>query len=291
MQQPDADGNYSSPPLTAVQKCWDAYLEGQAELEDLTLTLQAYMDRVHFELNGLDAQVVQGVSNPKDAVFSAIVSGFERQLEAVEEMALELEEPEQGHMEAGMLMAQRANNLLAQAHQRLLARVEELGNVNCPFCATANPRDSERCGQCLRSLPQLAAEAPKTSFSFVQADGLQGTSQGPMTENARELTQAVEAYRQEQMDWEELYTVLDEIEDRLMQHQEENQKLLEGTDRSGLLQRTDDALNKSLEGLDYMRLAWEKEDDSYLDTGLTQFYSASEELLQVLDQMKELQAQ
>ncbi len=290
MQQPDADGNYSSPPLTAVKKCWDAYLEGQAELEDLTLTLQAYMDRVHLELNRLDAQVVQGLSSAKDPSFSAIVAGFEKQLEAVEEMALELEEPEQGHMEAGLLLAQKANNFLAQAHQRLLARVEEMKNVNCPFCEASNPRGSERCGQCLRPLPQLAAEAPKTSFSFVQADGLQGTSQGPMTENARELTQAIEAYRQEQMDWEELYTVLDAIEDKLMQHQEENQKLLEAEDASGLLQRTDDALNRSLEGLDYMRLAWEKEDDSYLDTGLTQFYAASEELLQILGQMKELQA-
>lgn len=288
--QPDAQENVPSAALESVRKCWAEVLAGNAEEEDLALTLQAFWDRVQFELNSLDAQVVQGVSNPKDPTFAAIYAGFEKQMAAAERMELELEQPDQGHMEAGLQLAQNANNMLAQAHRALLERLEASARVDCPFCSSSNPRTETRCGQCLRPLPQLAEEAPTSSFSLLQAEGLQARGQGrPFTQNAQELTQALEDYQQERLTWEQLYTVLDEIEEKLMRHQEENQKLfVEGEgDPGGLFHRTDEALHRSLEALDTMRLAWDQEDESFLQRGLDQFYAASDELLEVFEAMKE----
>lgn len=285
--QPDAQGNYDSPPLAAVRRCWDALLDGQAQDEDLLQTLQAYSDRVQFELNRLESQVFQGTSDPKDPIFAAVVDGFERQLAAVERMAQELEDPEQGHMEVGMELAQRANNALMAAHLRMMARVEQLAQVNCPFCGTSQQRGGERCVQCGRALPGVLDS--QSSFSVVQSEGLQasGLSGRAMTENALHLTQSVQAWRGGKLPWEQLYTVLDELEEKLMRHQDSNaQAVVEEGDPRGLLGRTHEALEDSLEALDHMRMAWDKDDDSYLEVGLSKFHEASDEMLKLLELLK-----
>lgn len=287
LTEPDEHGNYDSPPLAALRRCWDAVLEGQAGEEDLANTLQAYSDRVQFELNRLEGQVFHGQSDPNDPIFAAVVDGFERQLAAVERMARELEDPEQGHMDAGLHMAQRANNALMAAHLRLIERVEQLSRVNCPFCGHSQERGGERCGQCSRVLPGAEPAAP-SSFSVVQAEGLQPGLEGrPMTENALGLTRAVQSWRMGQLSWEQLYLVLDEVEEKLMGHQESNaQAAREEGDPHGLLSRTHEALEDSLEALDHMRLAWDKDDDSYLEVGLGRFHEASDELLKILELLK-----
>jgi len=288
LTEPDQQGNYDSPPLAAVRRCWDAVLEGQAGEEDLAHTLQAYSDRVQFELNRLEGQVFHGQSDPKDPIFAAVVDGFERQLAAVERMAQELDDPEQGHMDAGLHMAQRANNALMAAHLRLLERVEQLSRLVCPFCNHSQERGSERCGQCGRALPGAEPVAGQSSFSVVQAEGLQQGMEGrPMTENALGLTRAVQSWRGGQLSWEQLYLVVDEVEEKLMAHQESNtQAAREEGDPGGLLSRTHEALEDSLEALDHMRLAWDKDDDSYLEVGLSKFHEASDELLKILELLK-----
>lgn len=286
--KPDSDGNYDSPPLAALRRCWDSLLEGRANEEDLAQTLQAYSDRAQFELDRLESQVISGLSDPKDPIFSAVVRGFEQQLAAVERMTLELEEPEKGHMEVGLELAQRANNALMAAHLQMLERIEQLSRVTCLFCGEVQERGPERCGKCTRALP--GQESEQATFSVVQAEGLQprGVEGRNMTENAIGLTRAVHAWRNGELDWERLYTVLDEVEERLMSHQETNaQAIADEGDERGLLARTDAALEESLAALDYMRMAWDKEDDSYLETGLTKFHEASDELLLILEQLKQ----
>ena len=285
--EPDAQGNYDSPPLAAVRRCWDDVLAGRAQDEDLLLTLQAYSDRVQFELNRLESQVFQGLSDPKDPVFAAIVDGFERQLQAVERMAQEIDDPEKGHMDIGLELAQRANNALMKAHLELLQRVEQVSRMDCPFCGVSQERGGERCVQCGRTLPGLPP-VQQSSFSVVQAEGLQPRAEGlPMTENARQLNEAYRSWKAGAMDWEQLYTVLDEVEDRLMRHQDSNaQAVVDEGDPKGLLARTHEVLEDSLEALDHMRMAWDKEDDSYLEVGMGKFLEASDQLLQLLEKLR-----
>lgn len=288
--QPDAEGNYDSPPLAAVRRCWQDFLDGAATEDDLILTLQAFEDRVQFELDDLDAQVEQKKADPQDPSFIEIVAGFGQQLKAVERMLLELEEPDIGHMEAGLALAQKANNRLMQAFQQRMAQEPPAPtSVTCMFCGTECPLGSSRCTNCSRPLPVTGEPAQQSSsFSVMQQDGLEANhSSRRLTQNAAHLIRSVEAWRAGQLDWESLYCVLDELEEKLLAHQEANQQnIAEQGDAEGLLGRTDKLLEESLAALDHMRLAWDKEDQSYLDSGITQFVGVGEQLLGTLDEMK-----
>jgi hypothetical protein len=268
-------------PLAAVRLCWDALLEGQAQDEDLLHTLQAYSDRINGQLNQLEAQVFQGASDPKDPLFAALVDALERQLAGVERMAQEIDDPEQGHMEVGFEMAQRAHNAAVAAQTHLSERPEPPAQLNCPFCGASQRRGAERCVQCGRVLPGMF-DRP-SSFSVIQSDGISGTQSGrAMTADARQLTQSVQAWRNGKLTWEQLYTVLDDIEDKLMNQQDRNaEAVVREGDAQGLLGRTHEALEDSLEALDHMRMAWDENEESYLELGQNRFLEASDALLQL----------
>lgn len=250
--------NHDSPALAALRQCWQAVEAGEATQEDLELTLQAYSDRVQFELNRLEGQVFHGHSSWDDPIFSAIFEGFEQQLDAVARCF-------EGDMPAGLAMAQKANNFLMAAHVKLMERVEAQSRVNCPFCNTVNERGSQRCNNCNR---QLSEAQTGSTLSVIQEEGL--TSQNrPMTENALKLVKAVEA----EVDFEELYVVMDEIEERLVAHQEKY---------SGPFQEeTVEALERSLEALDEMRCG-----EGHVASGLEKFLAASDDLLAVLARLE-----
>lgn len=288
--QPDAEGNYDSPPLAAVRRCWQDFLDGHAGEADLELTLQAFEDRVSFELEKLDQQVEQKKSDPSDPIFASIVAGFEQQLIAAERMLRELDEPEVGHMEAGLELAQGANNGLMRAHQQLLEReAVPPAAINCVFCGGECTPGATRCTHCNRPLPVTGEPQPQSSsFSVVEQTGLEANlSSRRLTQNAAQIMRGVDAWKAGKLDWETLYTVLDEVEDKLLQHQEANHADIAGNgDPSGLLTRTDVLLEESLAAIDHMRLAWDKEDQSYLETGLNQFCAAGEQLLSLMDEMK-----
>lgn len=249
-----ASKNYDSPALTALRACYDAVQAGQASAEDLELTLQAYSDRVQFELNRLEGQVFHGHSSWDDPIFAAIFEGFEMQLEAVAHCY-------DAEWKKGLSLAQQANNFLMAAHLRLMERVEAQSHIICPFCQTDNERGSERCGGCKRHLPEAQTGS---SLSVVQEEGLNKQAR-PMTENALKLARAVDA----ELSFEELYQVMDEVEERLMGHQE---------NYSGPFQEeTVEALERSLEALDEMRTG-----EGHVASGLEKFLAASDDLLALL---------
>jgi hypothetical protein len=285
--QPDEDGNYDSPPLAALRRCWDAVLEEEATFEDLELTLQAYADRVQFELDALQQQVASGFSDPKDPIFSRIVEAFGDQLKAVDQCFLEFDEAGKQHMELGLAQAQKANNKLMAACLELNQRVEAMSRLDCPFCGKSTPRGLERCESCSRVLPQAAGDHARSSFSLLQADGLQSGGGGgrPMTANCLELTRAVDQWKQGGLDWDQLGDLLDVLEGRLETHRQGNLSDMQQGDPDGLLGQTDAALTLGLNALDHMRLAWTHDDGSYIEVGLSQFQTASDQLLSIFQQM------
>ena len=250
--------NHDSPALTALRTCYQAVQAGQASPEDLELTLQAYSDRVQFELNRLEGQVFHGHSSWDDPIFSAIFEGFEQQLDAVARCF-------EGDFADGLALAQKANNFLMAAHLKLMERVEAQSRVDCPFCSTSNERGTERCGGCNRHLPEAQTGS---SMSVVQEEGLTNRSR-PMTENALKLVRAVDA----EMSFEELYQVMDEIEERLMGHQENY--------TGPFHEETVEALERSLEALDEMRVG-----EGHVASGLEKFLDASDELLALLARLE-----
>ncbi len=290
--QPDEHGNYTSPPLNALRLVWKDYQAGVATADNLGNTLQAVSDFAQFQLDSLGAQVERGESNPDDPVFRMVREGFEHHLVAVDQMFLELEEPAQGHYEIGLKLAQQATNQLALGHQLMVEHIEAMGRVCCMFCGRENDRGQAKCNQCGRALPQ---DTPTSSFTARESEGLEPASKGQVTENYKQLAAATEAWRAEELEADGLLARIEEVEDRLTRHQGDNLKYretLEGCPeehRAALykaVDATDKALDAGLLALEKMKLAFEKEDDSYLESGLHDFEASSWMMLAALSTMQ-----
>lgn len=252
----------SSPSLDAVRRCWQRVLAGGNNDTDLLHALQAYEDSLSEELERLG----EGDSDAHRSL--------ERCLAAVDRMLMELDQPDQGHMDAGLQLADQA-----EAARSAAAAVG--GAVLCPFCGQPRETGTSRCGACQRPLPFL--EGATSSLSVMQNDGLDRQSRR-QTQNAAALTRVLAQFRAGEATWDDLLAQIDDVEDKLIGHQEANAQsttqTAEQTERVNLL------LEESLSAVDCMRLAWDKNDESYLDNGLASFAQSSEALLQLLDDIK-----
>ena len=162
-------------------------------------------------------------------------------------------------------MADKGNIFLMAAHLKLMERVEAQSRLNCPFCNTVNERGTARSGGCHRHRPEAQTGS---SMSVIQEEGLTNQSR-PLTENALKLVQAVDA----EMSFEELYQVMDEVEERLMGHQENY--------TGPFHDETVEALERSLEALDEMRVG-----EGHVASGLEKFLAASDDLLALLARLE-----
>jgi len=290
--QPDEHGNYTSPPLAALRLVWQDYQAGVATADNLGNTLQAVMDFAQVQIDSLQAQVERGESDPEDPVFRQILEGFEHHQVAVDQMFAELEEPGQGHFELGLKLAQQATNQLALGHQKMVEHIEAMGKVSCMFCGRENDRGQAKCNQCGRNLPQ---DVPTSSFEARESHGLDPENKGQVTENYKQLAAATAAWRAEELDADGLLTRLEEVEERLTNHQRDNlayRETLEAypEERRAEFYAAVDGIDKALEAglmaLEKMKLAFEKEDDSYLESGLHDFEASSYSMLAALAKMQ-----
>lgn len=284
--RPDEQGNYTSPPLAALRRVWRDYGEGVATDEDVMTVLHAVADFAQLQIDQLNAQAESGRAQPEDRGFALILDAFEAHLDALEVMARQLdpEEPEDGAFERGLAMAQKATNQLMEGHQAVMDHIHATGTVSCMFCSHENPREAERCAQCGRTMP--VPVAAKSSFSAVNAEGVQGGQEpsGETTENFVRLAQAVAAWRAGALDAEGLMEAIEEIEGRLLAHRHDNRKHVDLLERyaperrravEAAIEATEASLARSLAALEKMKLAFVKEDDSYLETGLFDMEAAA----------------
>lgn len=293
---PDANGNYDSPPLKALRRVWGDFEAGVATDTDVMDVIVELGRFAQHQLGLFEKKIESGASNPEDPGFSLILEAFEMVLEGCEYMALEfvepdpedqVEEPEEGFFACGLGMIQEATNQMMEGHQLTLEHIEASSVASCPFCAQKNPRDQARCGKCGRALPQNEAPQVDPEFSAVQQEGLEAepaAGSGGVTENYLVLAQSVEDWREGSLTAEELGQILEAIERRLLAHledTEQQEKILRQApagQQEALAQAvsmTQNGLEASLAAIERMRLAFEKEDDTYLQLGLSNFEEAS----------------
>lgn len=281
--EPDAEGNFVSPSLAMIRRVWQAFHEEQATAEDVSGVLYQVAGILQVELSTLQAQLDQGVSQPDDPVFQKIQQAFQNHLAAVELMAADFEE-----FPAGLAMAQQATNDLMAAHTEAMRHIEAMGQVSCIFCSHENPRGEERCHNCGRNLP---GAIEKSSFAAQNSVGLDagGPSVADVTENYVLVARALEAWRRDELDAGELLGALEEVEQRTRAHREEtfeHRQLIEQAPPEAHealhqgVDQTQAALDDTLAALEKMKLAFVKEDDSYLETGLHDLEAAARSLVQ-----------
>lgn len=281
--EPDAEGNFVSPSLAMIRRVWQAFHEEQATPEDVVGVLHQVATILQVELTTLQAQLDQGISQPEDPVFQKIQQAFQHHLEAVELMASDFEQ-----FPTGLAMAQQATNDLMAAHTEAMRHIEAMGQVSCIFCSHENPRGEERCHNCGRNLP---GAVEKTSFAAQNTVGLEqgGPSGAEVTENYVSVARALEAWRREELDAAGLLATLEEVEQLTRAHRQEtvqHRDLIEEAPpeaREALHQGVDQtqaALEDTLAALEKMKLAFVKEDDSYLETGLHDLELAARSLVQ-----------
>ena len=270
-----------------IRAVWGAFHQEQATGEDVCGVLHQVAGILQFELATLSAQVERGISQPEDPIFRQITQAFQSHLEAVEAMLTAFEQEDSAGFEAGMQSAQDANNALMEAHRQAMEQIEAMANVDCIFCRAENPRGEERCRNCGRNLP---GAVEKSSFAAENAEGLErGGPQGAeVTENYVLLAGAVQEWRREEIDADQLMEALQAVEQRTRAHQAD---LVQQRDQIGLapaearealhqgVDMTESALCDSLAALEKMKLAFVKGDDTYLETGLHDLEKASRALV------------
>lgn len=302
--KPELPEDPRSPSLSMLRSVWQAYLLEEAGPDDVLGVIDQVTAFIQFELDTLQKQAEQGQADPQSATFQKIVAAFELHLEALDEMALEFAEPAEeetpgppgAHYQRGFNLALKATGQLVEAHRGAMEHIEAMAQVACIFCAQANPRESQRCSHCGRALP---GSQGGSSFSLVNADGLEGTSSpaaGQVTQNYAILAEAVERWRGGQLPSEELLQQLNEVEEMLVGHQQETGQYYQEIEQAPeqaqeALRRavamTEEGLVQSLQALDKMKMAFEKEDDSYLETGLDEFAQASSLMVQAFQASRE----
>lgn len=295
---PPPSAQRESPSLSMLRAVWGAYCSGEAGADDVLGVLDNVTGFIHFELETLRQQAARGVSDPANPTFQKITRAFELHLEAIDVMAEEFpEDADSGTGERfleGFALAVEATQQLIDAHQSTMEHIEAMANVACIFCSHSNPRETERCAKCGRPLP--GAESG-SSFSMMNAEGLEmGGGGGRVTQNYAIVAEAVEDWRNGVIQAEELLTTLEDIEQRLACHQEESQQYYQEIEKAPehaqealheAVALTEEGLAQSLAAIEKMKLAFDKEDDSYLETGLHDFEKASNLMVQAFHASKE----
>ncbi|MBI3928189.1 MAG: hypothetical protein HY319_21780 [Armatimonadetes bacterium] len=307
----DEEGNYDSPALGSLRRAWEDLGQGKISTEVMVGLITEVAQFIQVQLDILYQQVQQGVSNPNDPSFKLIWKGFETHLEAMEVMAREFpeasdtEDPEVeqaeteeaeadevplgGYFAQGMDLAQKGTNMMMAGHKLAMEHIDAIGRISCMFCGSENRRGVERCHHCGRALPALPGDPAQSSINVANVEGLEG--QGPtgaeITDNFVIVNEAVAAWRGGALDADGLLAELEKVEGRLLAHDEANvqdlQLMEQQPGKEALAQAaslTAKAIQHSLEALAKMKLAFDKEDDSYLVTGLHDLEAASKLMVQ-----------
>lgn len=297
---PDQDGNYDSPPLRALRRVWTDYQAEIASETDVMDTIAELGRFAQHQLGLFEKKIDSGASNPDDPGFSLIIEAFEMVLEGCEYMALEfvepdpedeVEEPEEGFFACGLGLIQDATNQMMEGHQLTMDHIAASSEASCPFCGQKNSRELPRCAKCGRALPQSEAPQLDPEFSAVQEEGLENGQAAPAqpTENYMVLAHSVEGWRSGELSHQELAQIIDAIEQKLLAHLEDTERqeqvlrMAPAPQREALaaaVSMTQDGLEASLAAIERMRLAFEKEDDTYLHLGLGDFEEASRLMVQ-----------
>lgn len=269
-----------------LRSVWGAYCEGEAGPPEVLEVIDRVVGFLHFELESLEQQAQAGIAHRGNPTFMKIQRAFQLHLEAMDIMAEEFESVEAPGtcFVEGFELALEATAELIDAHHSALAHIQAMAQVDCMFCGHSNSRDQQRCGKCGRT---LGGSEGKNSLSVVQQEGLE--SQTPpvaVTGNYVRVAQTVEAWRQGQCKDDQLLQVMQEVEERLLGHLQECDTYPPEQVAEEVLQATRLGLAQSLDALDTMRLAFEKEDDSYLSNGLAELQNASSLLVDAYHQSK-----
>ena len=182
--EPDADGNYDSPALQALGRVWEDFCEEVATADDVMDVIGEIGGFSQAQLRQLDHQVETKTSNPDNESFKLIFEAFEILLDACEFMALEfaeeipadIEEPEEGFFVYGFDLVQEATNQMMEGHKLGMMQIEEMAEVNCPFCSHINQRGQPKCDKCGRAMPN--AQSAGRALNVKEHQGLEKKQPG-----------------------------------------------------------------------------------------------------------------
>ena len=293
---PDEEGNYSPPPILALRRVWNDFCEEVATPEDVHSVIMQVGSFATAQINILDTQVKEGTSRREDETFSAIYEAFETIVEGCELMLFEFseefpegveEEPEEGFFCEGLAIVQEGVNQMVIAHRQGIEHVQEMSEVNCPFCQHLNTRGTPKCDKCGRPMPVSQVPKAGSELNVKEHQGLerkQVGADGEHTKNYVYTAQILEGWKAGQVSVEQLTEYLNTLEHNLKAHLKDTdlqEKIIQkapATQQDDLFEALDltrEGLNISLAAVEKMRLAFVHGDDRYLFFGLTDMEEGS----------------
>lgn len=276
---------------------WRDYVQEVATEDDVLGVLDQVTGYILFELETLRQQALQGISDPENRTFQAIVGAFEQHLEANQTMAEEFSAENSKDFgevfRRGFGLAQQATQSMMDAHRVTMEDIEAMSQLDCIFCGHSNLRGTGRCAKCGRNLP---GGSQSSSFSLIEQEGLDPAAGPEVTQNYALLDQALDAWEVGDMEDEALGQLLDDIEQKLLGHQAETEtqhseiqrapKHAQEALREGV-SLTQEALKASLEALKSLKDGFQKGNAEQMGQGFEEFESASHSMVQAYKASRE----
>lgn len=282
--EPDEEGNFETPASRSINAAWDAFAEDRVDAEQMTEFLDTVGKAIDTQLAFMDQMVAAGEEDPDNPIHQWIYGGFSKQREALDKMKRFFTEGDEAVVEAGLDEFQDGTNQMMQGYAEFQKLRLEAMRISCPKCGADALRGDPKCPSCGTALPQ--PELPESQMTIISDDGLQTTIQeeGLSTPNFEKMDIAVDAWRHDELDKAGLQAVHTEVKGNFDAHladvKKERQRLNELSAQEqeimvGLLNGTEEALNKSLAAMEKIGIFFETDDPIHLDRGLDQLWEAT----------------
>lgn len=289
--EPDVDGNYTSPVLDKVIEAYEDYLRDKSKRRELKLVLQKSREGVEKLLHTMDLCLEEGLDDPNNPIHQAARAGFEEFIQGLDDLEASVEQRDSKLAQAALDLLQQGTNRIMDAFAFFQKLRNVVMTVRCPNCEAENRRGTVKCTACQAPIPQQETLSQGRVVA-VNAEGVPQAEAAPApltTPNYQRLEQALQKWRQSELNDEGLLADISAVEANMTGHRRVNQAEME--DLEGLTEEEqeitlrllgsiDIALDGSLQALTEMKLYWEDGDSDHLVKGMAMMGPPTQKMIE-----------
>lgn len=273
--QPNEDGGYETPLLSAVLEAWELFEAEDYDDDDVLEVLGAASKILSSQLSFLESVVKEGRVQDRNPFHEAVHEGLKLQLSGVRALTAVLKGGSED-ADAGFDQLAEGTDQVVGAYAEFQQVRLELLTFHCPSCGERNTKGQSRCVKCHAMLPREAANS--------------ATAKGQeVTCNYLELESAFNKWK-ERREAGHLTAVIERVQGRLAEHARAQRMLLkrvariEEADREWMRQscaEVEQALSQSQKALEMMAADLKSENPAAVEQGLSVFRKAGQQLVGV----------
>lgn len=278
----EEDGNFVSPVLQRLFEVWDEYDNGEIEEDEVLAVLGRVEALTRTQIQEMEASGKEPGVDLHDPNRVAILMSFQAHLDGVEKMRQFFSTDNPDLVDEAFDILQQATNQMMNGLHGLLETNRETAPKLCVQCSSPNPRDATVCSSCNAILP--VAEAPRESRLVSMESPDMGEADAiETTPNYIELSEAHEAWIDEERSAQELFDTAAAVKERLVAEHQELVAFMEsgesGEEMVDYLNARLQALELSADSVEQILVALESDNPPGVEDGMFEFAQATVSLL------------